>query len=176
MRVGQEIRRFGSDGYAVGGDNMDRIAIRRLVADVIEHFGRLDHPGQQCRRRPSSLGLHVMALVVLPRRRHPRPTQPPRHHQGQGQAPTGRSPRAQATRLSPLRAPDDPRPARSMKEEVAQLGERYALRRAHRHYRCFSCNRRGADACEGNSVRADRLDRAVVDVLVDVGLKPERLR
>jgi len=40
--VVNEIRGLGSDGYAVVADNMDRAAIKRLVAGVIEHFGRLD--------------------------------------------------------------------------------------------------------------------------------------
>ena len=40
--VVNEIRGLGSDGYAVVADNMDRAAIKRLVADVIERFGQLD--------------------------------------------------------------------------------------------------------------------------------------
>jgi meso-butanediol dehydrogenase/(S,S)-butanediol dehydrogenase/diacetyl reductase len=40
--VVNEIRELGSDGHAVVTDNMDRKGIKRLVANVIERFGRLD--------------------------------------------------------------------------------------------------------------------------------------
>ena len=40
--VAQEIRDLGSDGAAMVCDVMDRAAIKRMVAAVIERFGRLD--------------------------------------------------------------------------------------------------------------------------------------
>jgi NAD(P)-dependent dehydrogenase (short-subunit alcohol dehydrogenase family) len=40
--VVKEIRGLGSDGYAVAADMMDRAAIKKLVAEVVERFGRLD--------------------------------------------------------------------------------------------------------------------------------------
>jgi NAD(P)-dependent dehydrogenase (short-subunit alcohol dehydrogenase family) len=41
-RVVKEIEAVGSRGFAVTADIMDRAAIKRMVASVTEHFGRLD--------------------------------------------------------------------------------------------------------------------------------------
>ncbi len=41
-RVREEISALGGDSFVVTADLMDRVAVKKMVADVISHFGRLD--------------------------------------------------------------------------------------------------------------------------------------
>jgi site-specific DNA recombinase len=45
----------------------------------------------------------------------------------------------------------------------------------YRYYTCWNRNRRGRRACEAESVRADALERAVMDALVDLYAEPQAL-
>lgn len=45
----------------------------------------------------------------------------------------------------------------------------------YRYYTCWNRNRRGRRACEAESVRADALERAVLDALVDLYAEPQAL-
>jgi NAD(P)-dependent dehydrogenase (short-subunit alcohol dehydrogenase family) len=41
-QVQREVKSLGGDSFVVTADLMDRAAIKKMVADVIDHFGRLD--------------------------------------------------------------------------------------------------------------------------------------
>ena len=45
----------------------------------------------------------------------------------------------------------------------------------HRYYTCSTCARKGKSACEGRSIRMDKLDGLVTENLVERLLEPERL-
>lgn len=48
--------------------------------------------------------------------------------------------------------------------------------RRYRYYMCWTRNRYGAEACDADQVRADELEQAVMDALVDIYADPDALR